>query len=185
MQSEKLVEERELLSAAAMTSALSKIVEEIVARNPDSKRLFFIGIRTGGVFLAERLRKMTVERVRHEVPLGVMDITLYRDDIFDALPKPEIGSTDLPCTLEDHAVVLVDDVLFTGRTIRAALAELIDFGRPEKVQLAVLLDRGHRELPIQPDYVGLKVETTREQSVRVFFHELGEQERAALFGRSR
>src|SRR5262249_9756345 len=112
------------------------------------------------------------------VELGAMDTTLYRDDVFDGLPKPEVGSTDLPGhTIEGKTVILVDDVLYTGRTIRAALDALMDYGRPHGVQLAVLVDRVHRELPIQPDYVGLKVETTRQQSVKVL---LDGNERAVL-----
>jgi pyrimidine operon attenuation protein/uracil phosphoribosyltransferase len=130
--------------------------------------------------LVERLRKLIAEAEREEVPLGAVDITLYRDDVFVGLPRPEVGSTELPFSLPGRTIVLCDDVLYTGRTIRAALDALMDYGRPRAVQLAVLVDRGHRELPIQADYVGVKVNTTRNESVRVKLRELGEPDRVVL-----
>jgi pyrimidine operon attenuation protein / uracil phosphoribosyltransferase len=112
--------------------------------------------------------------------LGAVDITLYRDDVFLGLPKPEVGATELPETVDGRTVVLVDDVLFTGRTVRAAMDVLADYGRPRAVQLAALVDRGRRELPIQPDYVGVRVQTTADQSVRVMLAEKGEEDRVVL-----
>jgi pyrimidine operon attenuation protein/uracil phosphoribosyltransferase len=113
-------------------------------------------------------------------PLGAVDITLYRDDVFEGLPRPLVGPTDLPFRLANMRVVLVDDVLYTGRTVRAALDALMDYGRPRAVQLAVLVDRGHRELPIAADYVGLRVETTRNESVRVHLSEEDEEDRVVV-----
>lgn len=185
-----LVEERQLLDEAEITSALGRIAHEILEHCPDPEKLVLVGIRTGGAFLAERLCKMitaaTITKTGlngDAIKVGVMDITLYRDDVFEGLPRPEVGTTELPCSLEGHTIILVDDVLFTGRTVRSALVELMDFGRPERVQLAVLVDRGHRELPIHADYIGVKVQTRRDQSVLVYFHELGQTDRVVLLRR--
>lgn len=178
-----LTQDRQLLDEGEINSSLQRITQEILERCTDPKKLLLVGIRTGGVFLTERLRQMLVSRVGHDIKIGAMDITLYRDDVLVDMPRPEVGPTELPCMLEGHTVILVDDVLFTGRTVRAALVELMDFGRPAGVQLAVLIDRGHRELPIQADYVGFQIQTTREESVLVFFHELGQNDRVVLFRR--
>ena len=182
--SEGLREEHQLLDAEGVRTSLERIAQQILEHHPNPKQLLLIGIRTGGVHLAERLGALLATQAKCEIPLGVMDITLYRDDVFIGLPRPEVGVTSLPCSLEERSVILVDDVLFTGRTIRSALVELMDYGRPESVRLAVLIDRGHRELPIQPDYVGLSVKTTREQSVLVFLRQLGQADRVALFSKA-
>jgi pyrimidine operon attenuation protein/uracil phosphoribosyltransferase len=174
----ELIERRELLDAAGIQRALKRMAHEIVERNAAAGDVVLVGIRTAGVPLAERLAAFIADAGELATALGAMDITLYRDDVFEGLPKPEVGSTELPGhTIAGKTVILVDDVLYTGRTIRAALDALMDYGRPARVQLAVLIDRGHRELPIQPDYVGLKVETTRQQSVKVL---LDGRERAVL-----
>jgi pyrimidine operon attenuation protein/uracil phosphoribosyltransferase len=173
-----LVEKRELLDLAGINRALKRIAHEIVERNAAVGEVVLVGIRTAGVPLAERLATYIRETGDLRVELGAVDITLYRDDVFEGLPKPEVGSSELPGhTAAGKTVILVDDVLYTGRTIRAALDALMDYGRPRGVQLAALVDRGHRELPIQPDYVGLKVETTRQQSVKVI---LDGRDRAVL-----
>ena len=177
---EGLVKRRDLLDEAGVALALHRIAQKILEKHSDPKKLAIIGIRTGGAYLAQRLRDLIQAQLKSDVPLGAMDITLYRDDVFTGLPRPEVGPTEIPCSLPGKTVLLVDDVLFTGRTIRAALEELMEFGRPDKVELAVLVDRGHREIPIQADYVGLSVETTREQTVRVKFHELGEPDQVLL-----
>ena len=164
------MEKRELLDAAGIQRALKRIAHEIVERNARAGGdLVLVGIHTAGVPLAERLAKFVGETGELPAPpVGKIDITLYRDDVFVGLPKPEVGSTELPNhSIAGKTVVLVDDVLYTGRTIRAALDALMDYGRPRAVQLAVLVDRGHRELPIQPDYVGLTVQTSRTESVKV------------------
>lgn len=177
---EHLVERRELLDEAGIARALRRIAHEIVERNHGVAEVALVGIRTGGYFLAERLARLLAEVEKAEVPLGAIDITLYRDDVFVGLPRPEVGTTELPFSLPGRTIVLVDDVLYTGRTIRAALDALMDYGRPRGVQLAVLVDRGNRELPIQADYVGLKVASTRQESVRVMLRELGEPDRVVL-----
>lgn len=175
-----LVTVRELQGEAAMARSLRRVAHSIVERNGGVDDLVLVGIRTGGVPLAERLARFIAE-VEGAVPaLGAVDITLYRDDVFEGLPKPEIGRTELPLSLAGRKVVLVDDVLYTGRTVRAALDVLMDYGRPRAVELAVLVDRGHRELPIQPDYVGLRIETTRDQSVQVELDELDGADRVLL-----
>ncbi len=168
-----LVTRRELLDSAGITRALRRIASEIVEKNAGQGGLALVGIRTGGYFLAERLARLLaeVEPERLTVALGAVDITLYRDDVFQGLPRPEIGPTEIPFDIGRHKVVLVDDVLYTGRTVRAAMDALMDYGRPRAVELAVLVDRGHRELPIQADYVGLKVTTARTESVRVMLAE--------------
>jgi len=169
-----LVERREILDANGIARALRRIAHEIVERNRGASNLLLVGIRTGGVYLAERLRALLKEIEGRELPCGIVDITLYRDDVFRGLPRPEVGPTELPLPIEDQVVVLVDDVLYTGRTVRAALDVLMEFGRPRAVELAVLVDRGHRELPIRPDYVGVTVQTTRSESVRVMLREGGD-----------
>ena len=171
---------RELLDEAGIARTLRRIAHEIVERRGGARGLALVGIRTGGLHLAERLAGVIAEVEGHRPPVGAIDITLYRDDVFDGLPRPEVGPTELPFVLPGKTIVLVDDVLYTGRTIRAALDALVDYGRPRAVELAVLVDRGHRELPIQADYVGLKVETTRRESVRVSLSELGEQDRVIV-----
>jgi len=174
----ELIERRELLDSAGIVRALKRIAHEIVERNAAAGEVVLVGIRTAGVPLAERLAGFIRDTGELKVSTGAIDITLYRDDVFEGLPKPEVGTTTLPeHTAAGKTVILVDDVLYTGRTIRAALDALMDYGRPRAVQLAVLVDRGHRELPIQPDYVGLKVETTRTQSVKVI---LDGRDRAVL-----
>ncbi len=180
-----LFEKQELLDEEGIRSALARITQDILESQLEARSLVLVGIRTGGVHLAERLRRLIVERVEFDVPLGVMDITLYRDDVFKDHGQPVVGTTELPCSIEGRVIILVDDVLFTGRTTRAALVELMDYGRPEMVKLAVLVDRGHRELPIQPDYAGLTVKTTREQLVTVMLRELGEPDRVVLRERAR
>ena len=158
--------ERKLLDPPGVERALESLASSLVSRHGGASSLALVGIRTGGYDLAERLASI-LAREGASVPLGAIDIALYRDDVFEGLPRPAVGSTELPFSLPGRLVVLVDDVLYTGRTVRAALDALIDYGRPRAVELAVLVDRGHRELPIQPDHVGLRVETTRQEQVEV------------------
>jgi pyrimidine operon attenuation protein/uracil phosphoribosyltransferase len=173
-----LVERREILDAAGVTQALERIADAVAARNR-GEALALVGVRTGGLYLAERLARALEPKVG-KLPVGAVDIALYRDDVFVGLPRPEIGPTEIPFPLAGRTIVLVDDVLFTGRTVRAALDALVDFGRPHAVQLAVLVDRGHRELPIAADYVGVAVETMRGESVRVMLQERGEPDRVVV-----
>lgn len=178
-------ENRKLLDAADIGRALRRIAGEIVERNAGTEGLVLVGIRTRGVFLADRLRKLIQELEGREPPHGILDITLYRDDVLVGLPDPEIKPTFLEVPLRDQRVVLVDDVLYTGRTIRAALDAIMDFGRPRQIELCVLVDRGNRELPIQADYVGIHVETDkRRDAVAVMLGETDTgPDRVVLFTR--
>ena len=178
--SEGLVQRRELLDKAGVARALRSIAQKILERNPNPKKLMLLGIRTGGVYLAKRLRDLIRTQNKIDVPLGAMDITLYRDDVFTGLPRPEVGPTEIPGTIHGKSVILVDDVLFTGRTIRAALDALIDLGRPRMIQLAILVDRGHRELPIRPDYVGKNLPTSSRESVAVRMREHDGEDRVVI-----
>jgi pyrimidine operon attenuation protein/uracil phosphoribosyltransferase len=176
-----LVERREILDGAGLGRTLRRMALEIAERiPPDERPLYLVGVRTGGAFLAQRLGDLLAAAGESKPLLGAVDISLYRDDVFRGLPKPEIGPTELPEPIDGRTVVLVDDVLFTGRTIRAAMDVLADYGRPRAVKLAALIDRGRRELPIQPDVVGVTVDTTAGESVRVMLSERGESDRVVL-----
>ena len=170
--------EKVLLDDEALRRTLSRIAHEIIEANPDLSRVALVGIQTRGVPLAHRLRRLVEERAGEPPDLGAVDITFYRDDVQvrggDAPrhPQPVVRSTALDFPLEGKTVVLVDDVLYTGRTIRAAIEALFDYGRPERIQLAVLVDRGHRELPIRPDYVGKNLPTSQDQRVNVRVEEV-------------
>lgn len=146
---------------------LTRIAYEILEKNKGIENLALVGIRTGGVYLAERLQKKISAIEGGKIPLGILDITLYRDDLSSAKKKPRLGKTKISFSLDDKIVVLIDDVLFTGRTIRAAMDALIDFGRPKMIQLAVLIDRGHRELPIRADFVGKNLPSSLWEAVSV------------------
>ena len=153
---------------------LTRIAHEIVERTRGVEELAFVGIRTRGVPIARRLAAKVTEISGHPMPVGALDITLYRDDLmrYPVGPQPLVRSTEIPISIDDKKILLVDDVLYTGRTIRAALDALIDFGRPLSIQLVVLVDRGHRELPIKADYVGKNLPTSRQQSVQVRLTEI-------------
>jgi len=156
------------------------MADEIVERNDGTDHLILVGIQRRGVQIAERLARVIESREGVIVPRGALDITLYRDDLQTVGPGPVVGKTELPIALEGKRVVIVDDVLFTGRTIRAALDELADFGRPARVSLAVLIDRGGRELPIQPDVVGKHVEVTGTDRIDVLVSELDGRDEVVL-----
>jgi pyrimidine operon attenuation protein/uracil phosphoribosyltransferase len=163
---------RQVMDALAIQRALTRIAHEILERNKGSDELALVGIRSRGVYLAERIRSKM-----HEIeggplaPFGVVDITLYRDDLDRGVQNPVVKGTDIPFGVDGRRILLVDDVLFTGRTIRAAMDALVDFGRPQSIQLAVLVDRGHRELPIRADYVGKNLPTSRREEVHVLLAE--------------
>jgi pyrimidine operon attenuation protein/uracil phosphoribosyltransferase len=175
-----------LLDEAAIAKSLARIAHEIVEGNPELERVALVGIHTRGVPLAHRLRRLVHEFTGHEVALGSLDITFYRDDVqvrgseAPRHPQPLVRATKLDFPLEGRTVVLVDDVLYTGRTIRAAIDALFDYGRPARVQLACLADRGHRELPIRPDYVGKNLPTSREERIQVQLVEVDEVDRVLL-----
>jgi pyrimidine operon attenuation protein/uracil phosphoribosyltransferase len=176
-----LVERREILDAIGISRTLRRMALEIAEMVPSDERPFYIvGVRTGGAYLAQRLCQMLAEAGEPAPALGAVDISLYRDDVFHGLPKPEIGPTELGEPISGRTIVLVDDVLYTGRTIRAAMDVLADYGRPKAVKLAALVDRGRRELPIQPDVVGVTIQTGPRESVRVMLAERGEPDRVVL-----
>ena len=154
-----------------MARTLSRIAHEILERHPDVKRLALVGVRRGGVPLAHRLARLIAEAAGSTPALGALDISLYRDDFTSLAAQPITKGTDILFSIDGRTVVIVDDVLFTGRTVRAALDQLIDFGRPSRIELAVLVDRGHRELPIRADYVGRTLATAREEAVQVLLRE--------------
>jgi pyrimidine operon attenuation protein/uracil phosphoribosyltransferase len=156
-----------VMDSDGIDRCLTRIAYEILEKNKGKDDLVLVGIRTGGVYLAERLQKKISGIETGKIPLGILDITLYRDDISTSNKKPRLGKTKIPFSLDDKKVVLVDDVLFTGRTIRAAMDALIDFGRPKTIQLAVLIDRGHRELPIRADFVGKNLPSSLWEAVSV------------------
>ncbi len=156
-----------IMKAAQMDRTLTRISHEIVERNGGTENLVLIGIRTRGVPLARAIAAKIAEFEGVEIPTGSVDITLYRDDLSQISPNPVVQKTDLPFDLHDQTAVLVDDVLYTGRTVRSALDALTDFGRPLAIQLAVLIDRGHRELPIRADFVGKNVPTSSDEVVEV------------------
>jgi len=167
---------RAVMDAADMARALRRIGHEIVERNRGVDDLVLLGIHTRGVPLAQRLAREIAD-FEAPVPVGELDVALYRDDL-DRRPKTRIGATRVPVSIDDRVVVLVDDVLFTGRTVRAALDSIADLGRPRRVELAALIDRGHRELPIRPDYVGKNLPTSRRQRVMVHVSEIDGNDRA-------
>ena len=160
-----------IMDKEAIHRALMRIAHEIIEKNKGVDGVCLIGIRTRGVILAERLRKYIQQIENVEPPLGILDITLYRDELTLVGTKPIVHETQINFDITEKTIILVDDVLFTGRTIRAALDALIDFGRPSHIQLAVLIDRGHRELPIRADYVGKNIPTALEQNVKVILKE--------------
>ena len=175
-----------LLDAAALERTLSRIAHELIERNADLATLALVGIHTRGVPIANRLRALVSERSDVLVDTGAVDITFHRDDVLargggpPLHPQPLVRGTELDFPLEGKTVVLVDDVLFTGHTIRAAIDALLEYGRPARVQLAVLVDRGHRELPIRPDYVGKNVPTSLAERVRVELAETDDGDRVVL-----
>lgn len=172
--------QRLVLDRMAISRALSRIAHEVVERNHGLDGLVLIGIRTGGAHLAKRLAVRLKEIEGTEVPVGTLDITLYRDDLTTRADQPTVRKTEIPFSVTGHQVVLVDDVLYTGRTIRAAMDSLIDLGRPAAIQLAVLIDRGHRELPVRADYVGKNLPTARQEKIKVLLEEAGEEDRVVI-----
>jgi pyrimidine operon attenuation protein/uracil phosphoribosyltransferase len=175
-----------VLDGEAIERTLSRIAHEIIERNDDLYAVALVGIHRRGVPLAQRLRRLISDRAAVELPLGQLDITFYRDDVqvrggeAPRHAQPVVRSTTLEFPLEGMTCILVDDVLYTGRTIRAAVEALFDYGRPARVQLAVLADRGHRELPIRPDYVGKNLPTSRDERIQVQLVEIDEVDRVLL-----
>lgn len=169
-----------IMDEKGIKRVLTRITHEIIERNKGVEDIAIIGIKTRGAYLAERIAQFIKEIEEVEVPVGSMDITLYRDDIATKLQQPVIQKTDIVFEVVDKNIILVDDVLFTGRTIRAALDQIIDFGRPKSIQLAVLIDRGHRELPIRADYVGKNVPTAFDDLVQVDIQEIDKKDSVSV-----
>ena len=164
---------RVIMDQVAIDGAIGRIAEEIVKSYRDDDMIALVGIRTGGIHLAQRLLAVIQEQCVHEVLLGTLDINLYRDDLVGRFNQPVLRTTDIRFDVANRNIILVDDVLFTGRTIRAAMDGVIDLGRPARIQLAILVDRGHRELPIAADFIGQSLVTKKSEMVKVCLHEEG------------
>jgi pyrimidine operon attenuation protein/uracil phosphoribosyltransferase len=179
---------RTVVPADQVGRTIVRIAHEILERDQDIDNLALVGILTRGAYLARRLAGHIEEFAGEEIPVGELDISLYRDDVAargsltirSRLTQPEVRGTNLPFSVDERTIVLVDDVLFTGRTIRAAIDALFDYGRPSRIQLAVLVDRGHRELPIRPDYVGKNLPTSQDQRINVRLSEVDEVDEVVL-----
>ncbi len=169
----KGIKKKTALTTEGIHEALDRMVTQLVVDYPEMEQLVLIGIRTGGAFLANRLQDLLKAKKGFTVPTGALDITLYRDDWTRINHKPIVGKTEVPVCLDDKMIILVDDVLYTGRTVRAAMDALIDFGRPRRISLAVLVDRGGRELPICADYSGIQLDAKSEERVNVYLKEMG------------
>lgn len=171
---------KELMNKKDIDRALTRMAHEIIERNKGIKKLCLVGIQRGGVYLAERLAAKIRQIEKKEIPVGSLDIAFYRDDLSIRKEHPLVRRTEVPCEITDLKVILVDDVLFTGRSIRAAMDALTDLGRPAAIQLMVLIDRGHRELPIKADYVGKNIPTALSETVEVQLKEEGFEDRVIL-----
>lgn len=169
-----------LMDDQAIRRAITRISHEIIEKNKGIEELLLVGIRTRGVPIARRIASMIQDIEGKEIPVGVLDITLYRDDLSSLSTQPVVHSTELPGDISGKNIILIDDVLYTGRTIRSALDALIDLGRPKRIQLAVLVDRGHRELPIRADYVGKNVPTAQKELIRVELTESDEKDQVVI-----
>ena len=174
-----------IFDEGSLSRTLKRLAHEIIERNTDLEEIVLLGIRTGGAHLACRLQNLILEISSVRLPLGILDITLYRDDLSEGAPKPELRGTEIDFDINNKVAVLVDDVLFTGRSIRSAIDQVIDFGRPKSIQLAVLVDRGHRELPIRPDFVGKNVPTSLDERVEVELREDGKTDRVVIEPRAK
>jgi len=172
---------RKILDKEGIERTLKRIAHEIIEQNKGTKDLAIVGIRSRGAFLAERITAKLREIEKAEIPVGTLDITLYRDDLTEIAEQPVFHATEINFDINGKKIILVDDVLFTGRTVRCALDALIDFGRPANIQLAVLIDRGHRELPIRPDYVGKNIPTAINEIVEVRIKEIDGVEEVIIF----
>jgi pyrimidine operon attenuation protein/uracil phosphoribosyltransferase len=170
----------QIIDAAGIERTLTRLAHEILERNKGAESIVIVGIHTRGEFLARRIARKIEESEHVTLSIGSLDITLYRDDLHGKLEQPELKSTDILFDMNGKNVILIDDVLYTGRTIRAALDALIDIGRPSTIQLAVLVDRGHRQLPIRADYVGKNVPTSSSESIRVHVTEIDDEDSVLL-----
>ncbi len=177
-----LIHKATVMDEKAIRQALRRIAHEIIEHNKGIDNVVLVGVRKRGVPLAERLQVLLKEIESIDIPIGILDITLYRDDLSQRQDQPMVHTTDVPFDINGRQVVMVDDVLYTGRTTRAAMDALIDLGRPASIQLAVLIDRGHRELPVRADYVGKNVPTSRSEEVEVKVREIDGQDQVDILG---
>jgi len=177
-------EKAQLMSASEVDRTLVRLAHEILEKDGDLERLAFVGIRRRGVPLAQRLARKIEALEKRSIPVGILDINLYRDDLTTVDIKPVVNATEIPFSVHGKNIILMDDVLYTGRTIRAALDALFDHGRPARVQLLVLIDRGHRELPIEARFVGRNVQTSDTEIIEVKFQEIDEMEKVLLVERT-
>ena len=171
----------EIMDEAAMTRAIKRIAHEIIERNKGTENLMLIGIQRRGVPLAKRIGELIMQEENVTLPVGTLDITFYRDDLSLLAEHPQVKGTDIPANVNGMNVVMVDDVLYTGRTARSAMDAIMDMGRANTIQLAVLIDRGHRELPIRADYVGKNVPTSRQEMIKVSVNDYDGEESVALY----
>ncbi|MFV0559545.1 MAG: bifunctional pyr operon transcriptional regulator/uracil phosphoribosyltransferase PyrR [Enterococcus sp.] len=171
---------KEVIDNVTMKRALTRITYEIIERNHGIEDVVLVGIKTRGIYIAQRIAERLKQLEGIDVPVGELDITLYRDDIEATQDEPELHSSDIPVALEGKEVILIDDVLFTGRTIRAAMDAVMDLGRPRKISLAVVVDRGHRELPIRADYIGKNIPTSMAEEIIVEVEEIDGQDRIMI-----
>jgi pyrimidine operon attenuation protein / uracil phosphoribosyltransferase len=179
----RVVEKRQLLSAEEISRTLQRLAHEIVEKSGGTQELALIGVRRRGVPLSQRLARIMKDSARVEVPVGTLDITLYRDDLSTVAHQPVVQSTEIEFQVDDRDIVLVDDVLYTGRTVRAAMNGLFDLGRPRRIRLCVLIDRGHRELPVEASFVGRHVQTSDTEIVECRLQEVDNEERVMLVDR--
>jgi len=179
----RVVEKYQLMSATEIERTLQRLAHEILERCGGTQDVVLVGIHRRGVPLAKRLARMARSASGAEIPVGALDITLYRDDLSLVAPQPVVQSSDIPFSVDDQVVILVDDVLYTGRTVRAAMNGLFDLGRPRRVQLCVLIDRGHRELPVEASFIGRQVQTSDTEIVEVRLDEVDREERVMLVDR--
>src|SRR6056297_314464 len=179
----KFKEKSKLADARALERTLNRLAHEILEKSSSTEDIAIIGIRTRGEFLAKRIAKKIQEIEGVEIPVGVLDIVMYRDDFRVKHKLPAVEVTDIPFGIDNKTLILVDDVIYTGRTIRAALDALVDFGRAAKIQLAVLVDRGHREMPIKPDYIGKNFPTADDEEIRVKVTEVDDEDAVLLVQR--
>src|ERR1700735_217871 len=179
----RVVEKRQLLSAEEIGRTLQRLAHEIVEKSGGTQDLAFVGVRRRGVPLSERLAKTILDFSKVQIPVGTIDITLYRDDLSTVGPQPVVHSNEIEFSVDNRDLVIVDDVLYTGRTIRAAMNGLFDLGRPKRIRLCVLIDRGHRELPVEASFIGSKVQTTDTEIVEVHLKEIDGDERVVLVDR--
>ena len=177
-------EKAKILDKDGICRALMRIAHEILEKNKGTENLCLVGIRNRGVYLAKRLAECIKKIDEKDVPVGILDITLYRDDLTLIASQPVVRKTEIDFDINDRNLVLVDDVLYTGRTVRAALDALVDFGRPKSIQLAVLVDRGHRELPVRADYAGKTIPTSQKETVEVHLEEVDGIDRVVIVEKS-